>query len=89
MWPPPQGPPQAPRLPVYFPLHLRLHSGAFSSSLDNDSVFAPYLLQPSSLQTPQRDLPLFPGANMLVPEQFPDLPVETSGKTTMGALIQM
>lgn len=88
MWPPPQGPPQAPPV-CLFPSASSATLSSFSSSLDNNSVFAPYLLQPSSPQTPQRDLPLFPGASMLVPEQFPDLPVETSGKTTMGALIQM
>lgn len=82
------GAPSVTRLAVYFPLHLRLHLGTFGSSLDNDSEFAPYLSWPSCPQTPQRDLPLFPGASMLVPEQFLDLPVETSGKINMGVLIQ-
>lgn len=68
-WPPPQGPLRHPCLPVYFPLHLRRYSGTFGSSLENDTVFAPYLSWPSCPQTPRRDLPLFPGTS-LSPSSF-------------------
>lgn len=56
---------------------------SINSFLDKNSVSPPCRLWHSRPQTPRRDLVLLPGASTRVPEQFPDLLVETLGKINM------